>query len=94
MKQTLTILALCAYTSLFAALALVSCRNMTSRTFGGSQEIALKKGQRLIEITWKGTDLWILTEPMDSAYIPKVKTFYERSDFGVMEGSITIYESK
>ena len=78
----------------FAALALASCQNMGTRSFGGSSEIHLEKGQRLLEITWKNSDLWILTEPMDSSYIPKVKKFYEKSDLGVLEGTITIYESK
>lgn len=82
--------------SLLAALALelTSCQNTGTRSFGGSSEIHLEKGQRLLEITWKNSDLWILTEPMDSDYIPKVKTFYEKSDLGVLEGTITIYESK
>ena len=51
-------------------------------------------GQRLVEITWKDANLWILTEPMDSDYIPKTKTFYEKSQFSIMEGSITIIESR
>lgn len=82
--------------SLLAALvlALTSCQNTGTRSFGGSSEIHLEKGQRLLEITWKNSDLWILTEPMDSAYIPKVKKFYEKSDLGILEGTITIYESK
>lgn len=91
-----SLLAALAYASLLAALflALTSCQNMATRSFGGSSEIYLVKGQRLLEITWKNSDLWILTEPMDSDYIPKVKTFYEKSDLGVLEGTITIYESR
>ena len=77
-----------------AALLLTSCENFTTRNFGGSQTIELEKGQRLVEITFKDNDLWILTEPMDSDYLPKTKTFYEDSNLGMMQGKIIIVESK
>ena len=73
---------------------LCSCENFMTRNFGGSQEIKLEKGQRLVEITFKYNDLWILTEPMDSDYVPKTKTFYEDSNLGVMQGKITIVEQR
>ena len=65
-----------------------------ARQFGGSYKVILPKGQRLIEATWKGADLWYLTEDMDSAYMPKTKTFQEDSQWGVFEGSITFIENK
>ena len=71
-----------------------SCENFATRNLGGSQTIELEKGQRLVEITFKNNDLWILTEPMDSDYVPKTKTFYEDSNFGVMEGKISIIEQR
>jgi hypothetical protein len=73
---------------------LCSCENLVTRNFGGSQTIELEKGQRLVEITFKDNDLWILTEPMDSDYVPKTKTFYEDSNLGVMQGKITIVEQR
>lgn len=73
---------------------LCSCENLMTRNFGGSKEIKLEKGQRLVEITFKDNDLWILTEPMDSDYMPKTKIFYEDSNFGVMQGKITIVEQR
>ncbi len=75
-------------------LMLTSCENLVTRNFGGSQTIELEKGQRLVEITFKDNDLWILTEPMDSDYVPKTKTFYEDSNLGVMQGKITIVEQR
>lgn len=78
-----------------AASMVASCtQQMVTRYGGGTSEIELKKGQKLVEIAWKDEDLWLLTEPMDSDYIPKVKTFYEKSSFGVFEGVITIKESR
>jgi hypothetical protein len=64
------------------------------RNFGWKSEIRLEKGQQLVEVTWKDDNLWILTEPMDSDYIPKTKTFYEKSSFGAWEGKVTIIESR
>lgn len=77
-----------------AIMLMASCQNFVTRNFGGHQVIELKKGQRLVEITFKESELWILTEPMDSDYIPKSKTFYEKSNFEMMEGEIIIIESK
>jgi hypothetical protein len=77
-----------------AVLMLTSCENLVTRNLGGSQTINLEKGQKLVEITFKDNDLWILTEPMDSDYVAKTKTFYEDSNLGVMEGKITIVEQR
>jgi hypothetical protein len=65
-----------------------------SRKFGGSTTINLEKGQKLVEATWKENSLWYLTEPMDSNYVPKTKTFKEDSNFGVLEGTVTFVESR
>jgi len=79
----------------FVALALFSCtENQRARQFGGKTEIHLESGKRLITATWKQDDLWYLTEPMPSGYLPQTKTFYEDSSFGIYEGSVTFIESK
>ena len=79
----------------FAAIIMVGCTDKTmTRNFGSSYEVRLEKGQRLVEITWKGEDLWILTEPMNADYQPQTKTFYEDSSWGLYEGKITIIESR
>ena len=73
---------------------LTGCDQYVTRNFGGTTIIELEKGQRLVEITWKESNLWILTEPMDSDYTPKTKTFYESSLCGYMDGKIIIKETK
>lgn len=65
-----------------------------ARKWGGQMTITLPKGQKLLEATWKEASLWYLTEPMDSGYVPKTKTFREDSRFGVFEGEITFVESR
>ncbi len=68
--------------------------NTMVRSYGGDATVNLPKGQKLIEATWKGADLWYLTEPMDSDYVPKVKLFKEDSQFGILQGSIKFVESR
>lgn len=56
--------------------------------------INLPKGERLVVATWKENNLFTLTEPMDSGYTPKAKTFKESSSWGVLESEIKFIESK
>lgn len=64
------------------------------RRFGGKMEIELSKGQRLMNATWRKDNLFYLTEPMDSGYEPKVKTFKESSSFGNFESEVLFKETK
>lgn len=62
------------------------------RSYGGKMNIELPKGEKLIMATWKRLDLFYLTEPMDSGYVPKKKVFRESSNFGIWESEITFIE--
>ena len=76
-------------------LSLCSCEQQITRQYGGTTTSNLEKGEKLIEVTWKdGCDLWYLVEPMDSDYTPKVKTFKESSQFGMLEGKVVFIENK
>lgn len=68
--------------------------NTRAKTFGGSTTVNLPAGQKLVNATWKESDLWYLTEPMDSTYVPQLKIFKEQSSFGVWEGTVKFQESK
>ncbi len=76
------------------ALMMVGCEQYVTRNVGGTLTIKLESGQKLIEATWKKSDLWYLTEPMDSDYKPKTKVFQESSMCGVFEGKVIFIESK
>lgn len=74
---------------------LTSCtENQRTRHFGGTITIELPPGEKLVMATWKETDLFYLTEPMDSNYVPKTKTFREDSSWGVMESTVIFKERK
>ncbi len=77
------------------SLVLFSCtENTRAKRWGGSQTIELPPNVKLMEVTWKEGNMWYLTEPMDSSYIPKTKIFQEKSGFGVMEGNVTFVETR
>lgn len=45
-------------------------------------------------VTWKEHSLWILTRDMRTDEKPEKYTFQEDSNFGVLEGTVKIIESK
>ena len=65
-----------------------------ARRYGGKLNIELPKGEKLMMATWKESNLFYLTEPMDSGYIPKKKVFRESSNLGVWESEITFIERR
>lgn len=79
-------------------LVLLSISGCTSqqraKKYGGTAKVELDRGQRLLEVTWKGDELWYLTEPMDDSYVPKEKVFQEKSSMGIIEGKVIFVESK
>lgn len=76
-------------------LTLFSCTpNQRVRQYGGEMTINLPKGQKLMMATWKKANLFYLTEPMESDYVPKNKVFQESSNWGVLESKIIFVESR
>jgi len=70
-----------------------SCtENTRAKSFGGKMTINLEQNVKLVNVTWKESDMWILTRPMRAGETPEVYKFVEKSSFGVMEGEITIVE--
>ena len=75
--------------------SLSSCtENQMARKFGGSTTIELPAGEKLIEATWKDDNLWYLTEPMESGYVPKTKIFREDSSWGMLKGEVKFVEKR
>lgn len=76
-------------------LSFASCtENARVKSFGGEGTLNLPKGQKLVTVTWKDTELWYLTRPMDSTDVAETYQFQEESSWGVMEGTYNIVESK
>ena len=84
-------------TSLTAAaiVLLSSCtENERARSFGGTQTVDLPANTKLVNVTWKDDyNMWILTRPMRENETPETHTFSEKSNFGVMDGTVIFNES-
>jgi len=87
MKNTLIILGL---------LILMSCtENQRARRFGGTETIKLSPNEKLVTVAWKEDDsMWILTREMNIDDKVETYNFKEKSSLGLMEGNVTIVESK
>lgn len=68
--------------------------NISARQFGGSMTVDLPKGKKLIECTWKENSLWYLTRDMKENDIEEIYEFKEDSQWGAIEGTVTIKEHK
>jgi hypothetical protein len=80
--------------SLFIMICVCSCDQTITRTMGGTTKIELEPGEKLVEATWKGDNIWYLVEPMEADYTPKTKTFKENSRVGVFEGKVIFIEKR
>ena len=80
---------------LLTAIVLIGCtENQRAKNFGGTANINLPASQKLVNVTWKEAQLWILTKPMATNDVADTYTFKESSSFGVVQGTVVIVEKK
>jgi hypothetical protein len=81
-----------------AALVTASCdetpqqKQINARSFGGTSTQDLPENKKLVMITWKDTDLWILTRDRRPEEKPERYEFKERSTYGIWQGTVVIQE--
>lgn len=68
--------------------------NKRTVLFGGTMEVKVEPGQKVITATFRRTSLFYMTEPMDSGYIPKTKTLHEKSGRGIIESEVKFIERR
>lgn len=89
-RLIISMLALSLTTMLF-----ISCtENGRAKNWGGTSTQELECGQKLIEVTWKGENMWILTRTMREDEVAEEYHFQEESSYGLMEGTVVIKECK
>jgi hypothetical protein len=66
--------------------------NSCSRNFGGTSTITLTAGQKLVNVTWKEAHIWVLTRPMVSNETTETYSFSEKSNLGILQGTVIIKE--
>ena len=80
---------------LSTVLLLPSCtENARVKSFGGEGTINLPKGRKLVNVTWKETQVWYLTREMRKDDVAETYQFQEESSWGMIEGTYNIIESK
>ena len=90
MKQIICIIFI-----LMIVVAMTGCNNTLTKNFGGVQTITLKPNEKLENITWKDDDsLWCLTRPMREDEEAETYSYKQHSNFGIVEGEVTIIEVK
>lgn len=65
-----------------------------AKSFGGSMTQNLPPNSKLVNVTWKETQMWVLTRPMREDEEPETYSFKEVSAWGVLEGEVKLVESK
>ena len=90
MKKRILVFCAIAVTMLSLAFVTSCTENIRARQFGGKEQITLKPNEKLINITWKDADMWVLTEDT----LSHIKYFRESSSFGVFQGEISIHDQK
>ena len=84
---------------LFLAIGVIvmfgSCtENSRVKQWGVEGTINLHKGRKLFNVTWKETQVWYLTRPMNSTDVAETYQFHEESSWGMVEGTYNIVETK
>lgn len=75
-------------------LTFTGCSNYSAKYLGGTMQLKLEPNQKLVNVTWKDDSLWYLTRPMKEDEEPEVLTFNSKSEFGILEGTVIITETK
>ena len=79
--------------AVFLATGLTGCDQFVAKNFGGDYTVKLH-GEKLVNITWKDNQLWYLTRPMKEEDEAETYKLQEDSQYGLMEGTVTIIEHK
>lgn len=80
---------------IFSAVGLAGCtENQRARSFGGKASVNVQKGQKVLDVAWKESDLWILTRPLREGEEAEVLTFKQDASFGWASGEVSILEQK
>ena len=89
MKKILSLIAI------VTVFAVTSCTdNEKARNYGGTETINIEANRKVVNVTWKDNDIWILTREMTPADSAETWKFHEKSSAGVYEGTIILVETK
>lgn len=80
---------------LLLAITITSCtQNQKAKSYGGTAEIEVPAGVKVLNVTWKEDNFWYLSRPMRADEKPDTLRFTEKSSYGVWEGTYILYEKR
>jgi len=83
------------FATILAIMTITSCtENIRARQYGGTEKMDLPANRKLVNITWKDADMWLLTRPMRKEEVAETFEFQEKSSNGILEGTIVVQEHK
>ena len=65
-----------------------------AKKVGGSANIELPPKSKLVLLTWKGDNLWVLSRPFREGEKAETYTYQEDSKWGLIEAKIVIQETE
>lgn len=72
-----------------------SSGNVIAKKLGTSGGVMnLPPNHKLVLVTWKSNNMWVLYRPMRKDEVPEEYIYQEDSTFGIIEGTIRIKESR
>lgn len=79
---------------LFLILTVTTGCQWAAKNIGGSYTVELEPNQKLVNVTWKESQLWVLTKQMNEDDVAETYTFQEDTTMEILEGTVTIVEVK
>ena len=79
---------------LVIGLLATGCENWRAKHWGGTMTVNLPANSKLVNATWKEGHLWYLYRPMQSNEVAVTSTFTEKSNMGMLQGTVVFVESK
>lgn len=64
-----------------------------AKSWGGTLQVDLPAGKKLVAATWKDSNLWLLTRDMRALEPAETYEFVEDSSWDVFEGKVVIRET-
>jgi homoserine kinase len=78
---------------LLLAMLVSGCtENLMARQYGGAEKITVRCGYKVVSVTWKESNLWVLLRPMHEGETAETLVFAEKSSMGALEGMVTVVE--
>lgn len=67
--------------------------NWWAKAMGGTITVTLPPNTKLVNATWKKSNLWYLTRPMRKGETSETSTLNEQSNLGLVQGHVIFIET-